>query len=117
MISENKLVQIIADACLEEKAIDVTILDVSEITVLADYFVIASGRSIIQVKSIVDHVEERLREYDIVPTRREGHRQGVWVVLDYGSIILHVFRGEERDYYELENLWGDAREVDIVNID
>jgi len=117
LISDNKMVQLIADACLEEKAIDMVALDVNKLTVVADYFVIASGRNMMQVKSIVDHVEEKLRDYDIIPARREGHTQGVWVVLDFNSVILHVFREEERDYYNLENLWGDAREIAIVGND
>lgn len=111
MLKEDKLAQIIAEACQDEKAQDVVILDVSELTIIADYFIIASGKSTIQVKSIVDYAEATLEEYDISPIRREGHQQGVWAVLDYGSIILHVFRNEEREYYALENLWGDARRV------
>ncbi len=105
----KELVKLMAEACEDEKAIDVTVLNVHELTVLVDYFVIASGRSIIQVKSIVEHVEEVLEENGVVPLRRAGHAEGKWVVLDYGSIMLHVFRQEEREYYDLENLWGDAQ--------
>jgi len=103
------MVKLIAGACEDEKAIDVTVLNVHELTVLVDYFVIASGRSIIQVRSIVEHVEKILEEVGIVPLRRAGHGEGKWVVLDYGSIMVHVFRQEEREYYNLENLWGDAQ--------
>jgi len=114
LLKEDKLVQLIANACLEEKAIDVMILDVKELTVIADYFVIASGRSNVQVKSIADYVEKLLRdEYNVIPTRKEGHQKGLWVVLDYSSVMLHIFRQEEREYYNLENLWGDAEEVAI----
>lgn len=116
MLEDDKMVQIIAEACLDEKAQDVVVLDVSELTVIADYFIIASGKSTIQVNSIVDYVEETLKEYDIHPIRREGHQQGVWVVLDYDFIILHVFRSEERDYYNLENLWGDARRIEFETV-
>jgi len=105
---EMKLAHMIAEACEEEQASDVVILDVKDLTIIADNFVIASGRSVIQVKSIVDHVEEKLKEQGITPLRKEGHQQGTWSVLDYNSTILHVFRQEERDYYELENLWADA---------
>jgi ribosome-associated protein len=110
------LVKLIAEACEDEKAIDITVLNVHDLTVLADYFVIASGRSVIQVKSIVDYVEAMMAEYDIIPIRREGHQEGVWAVLDYGSIILHVFREKEREYYNLENLWGDARQIEIATV-
>lgn len=113
MLKDDKLVQIIAEACLDEKAQNVVILNVGDLTVIADYFVIASAKSTVQVKSIVDYVEASLAEYDIHPSRREGHQEGVWAVLDYSSIILHIFRNEERDYYGLENLWGDARQIAV----
>lgn len=115
MIREDTLVQLIADACLEEKALNLVILDVRDLTVLTDYFVIASGRNFIQVKSIIQNVEETLEQYGIKPIRKEGQQQGVWAVLDYNSTILHVFREEEREYYNLESLWGDAREVSVEN--
>ncbi|MBC7076083.1 MAG: ribosome silencing factor [Syntrophomonadaceae bacterium] len=113
MLKEDKLVRLIADACLEEKAIDVVVLDVKELTIITDYFVIAGGKSVIQVKSIADNVEKKLKENGILPIRKEGYQHGVWVVLDYNSTILHIFRQEEREYYELENLWGDAREIEV----
>ncbi|MEN6326849.1 MAG: ribosome silencing factor [Syntrophomonas sp.] len=113
MITHEKLVQLVADACLDEKANDLTILNVADLTIIADYFVIASGRSTIQVKSIVEHVEEKLKEYGIMPIRKEGLEEGLWGVMDYGSTILHVFREQEREYYKLEDLWGEAREVAI----
>ncbi|MEN6462428.1 MAG: ribosome silencing factor [Syntrophomonas sp.] len=113
MIKEDRLVQMIADAALDGKALDVVILDVRDLTVISDYFVIAGGRSVVQVKSIADMVEEKLAQYDIQPIRREGHEEGKWVVLDYNSTMLHVFRQEEREHYALENLWGEARHVEV----
>ncbi|MDD2511027.1 MAG: ribosome silencing factor [Syntrophomonas sp.] len=113
MLNEEELAQAVAAACLDEKAVDVVILDVSELTIIADYFVIATARSRVQVQSIVELVQERLKEFDISPSRIEGLEQGSWAVMDYSSTILHVFRPEEREYYDLENLWGDAREVDV----
>jgi ribosome-associated protein len=116
LINEDKLVQIIADACLEEKALDVVILEVADLTVIADYFVIAAGRNIIQVKSIADTVEKTLKQYNILPTREDGYQEGTWVVLDYSSTILHIFREEERNFYGLENLWGEAKRAALQNI-
>lgn len=113
MLTMEQMLQHIAEACWNEKALDVVVLDVNHLTVIADYFVIAAGRNILQVKSIAEQVEERLAEAGIKPLRREGHKEGIWVVLDYGSILFHVFRQEEREYYNLENLWGDAREVSV----
>jgi ribosome-associated protein len=112
-LEDEKLAQLIAEACLEEKAFDVLILDVRDLTVISDYFVLASGRNPIQVKSIVETVEKKLLEQDIKPLRREGHQQGLWAVLDYNVVLLHVFRQQEREHYNLENLWGDARQVEV----
>lgn len=112
-MNEQELVQMIAGVCLEEKARDILILNVSELTIIADYFIIASGRTVIQVKALADAVEMKLKEAGIMPLRKDGVVQGVWAVLDYGSVIVHLFRQEERDYYGLENLWGDAREVSV----
>jgi ribosome-associated protein len=115
LIKEDKLVQMIADAALEEQAIDLVILDVNEKTIIADYFVICSGRNLVQIRSIAETVENLLDELGVKVLRKEGHQEGKWIVLDYGSTILHIFRQEERDYYKLENLWADARKVAIEN--
>lgn len=114
MIKEDELVQIIADAVLEEKAFDLVILDVNEKTIIADYFVICSGRNIIQIHSIVENVEKKMKELGVPVLRQEGYQEGKWVVMDFGYVILHIFRQEERDYYKLENLWADARKVSIA---
>lgn len=115
MIEIDKLVQIIADAALEEQAIDLVILDVNEKTIIADYFVICSGRNLVQIRSIAENVEHFLEKLGVNVLRKEGHEEGKWIVLDYGSTILHIFRQEERDYYKLENLWADARKVAVEN--
>lgn len=111
MTKDQELMQMVAEACLDENAQRLTILEVGDLTVLADYFVLASGRSTVHVKSIVEHVEEILGEKGIHPRHRDGTGQGTWCVLDYSSVILHVFRQAEREYYNLEELWRGAREV------
>ncbi len=107
----KQIVQLAVEAALEEKANNIVVLDVHEQTVIADYFVIASGRNFIQVQSIISAIEEKLIKEQINPLRRDGHKEGVWVILDYGSVLVHVFRQEEREFYGLEQLWGDAVEV------
>lgn len=114
MIEDRELMNMIAEACLDEKAQRLVVLEVKDLTVLADYFVITTGRSSIHVKSIVDHVEERLKEQGLIPLHRDGQQQGAWAVLDYNAVILHVFRPEERDYYDLEGLWGGAQRIEIA---
>lgn len=111
------IAEMVVEAALDEKAFDLTVLDVGDITVIADYFVIASGRSVVQIRSIADNVEKKLEEAGIVKIRREGYQQGKWVVLDFGSVIFHVFRQEEREYYNLETLWGDAKKIEYKEED
>ena len=97
----------------EHKATDIKVLSVGNITSIADYFLIASGNSANQVRSLADYVEEALAKEDIHPLRHEGYQSGDWVTLDYGDVMIHVFRRETRDFYDLERLWVDATDVDI----
>lgn len=103
-----------AEAADEQKASDILILDLRGITLIADYFVICSGRSTVQVKSIAERVIERLESRGIVIHHREGLRDGYWVLLDYGSVVVHILRQEEREFYSLERLWGDAPPVELT---
>lgn len=114
MNKEENLMQMITDAALEENAIDLVILDVNELTVIADYFVICNGRNMVQIRSIAENVEKIVKEKEgVLPLHRDGFQEGKWIILDYGSTIFHVFRQEERDYYKLDKLWGDAKEVEV----
>ncbi|MDA8235277.1 MAG: ribosome silencing factor [Clostridia bacterium] len=100
-----------AQAAEDKKGLDVLILDITQISTVADYFVLSTGNSSTQVKAIADHVEEKLTEAGIKPLRREGVREGRWILLDYGDVVVHVFQQEDRAYYNLERLWGDAQVV------
>ena len=88
-------------------------IDVSEQLALTDVFVIVSARTDRQVGAIVDEVEDNLREKGAKPIRREGERDGRWVLLDFGDIVVHVQHDEEREFYELERLWKDCPEIDL----
>jgi ribosome-associated protein len=102
-----------AQAAAAKQAEDIAILDVRELIVITDYFVIASGSTERQVKTIVDEVERVLREvHEVKPVRREGESDARWVLLDYVDFVVHVFADEEREYYDLERLWADAPRVD-----
>ena len=92
----------------DKKANDIVTLDITDMTVIADYFVIASGRSTTQVKALADYVDEKFSELGIEPLRREGVAEGRWVVLDYGSVIVHIFNDETRMFYCLERLWNNG---------
>lgn len=116
-LSPQAVVNIAVPAAEDKKAMDITVLDIHEISVIADYFVICSGRSGTQVQAIVENIQEVLKKNDAITLRREGFREGNWVLLDYGDVIIHVFRESERQFYNLERLWGDAQVVDVpVNI-
>ncbi len=101
----NELIEKIASILYEKKAQDIVALDVSGMTVITDGMVIASGRSALQVKTLADEVEDRLSESGISPLRKEGQQEGRWVVLDYGSVLVHIFHTQEREFYQLERLW------------
>lgn len=92
----------------EKKARDIVIIDLSDKSVIADYFVIASGKSTTAVKSLTDNVDEKLSKEGIEPLRRDGFSEAKWIAVDYGSVILHVFHEETREYYRLERLWIDG---------
>ena len=99
-----------AQALDAKKASDVKVLKVRDLTVLADYFVIAAGTSTTHVKSLAEEVEFRLEQQGVKPLRTEGVDGKSWILLDYGEVIVHVFYPEARSYYDLEHLWADAEE-------
>jgi ribosome-associated protein len=102
-----------AEVALDKKGIDVTILDLSGLTVIADYFVICSGESTTQVRAIAQSIEEELARSGVKPLGVEGVAHRHWILLDYGDFIVHVFEKETRAYYNLEKLWMDAKIIDI----
>ncbi len=91
-----------------KKAEDVRVLHVSHLTIVADYFILASGRSDVHVRSLCDEVEKYLTEKGRQRLRIEGYREGRWIVLDYGDILIHLFHRQEREFYGLERLWVDG---------
>jgi ribosome-associated protein len=100
-----------ARAAAAKQATHVTILDVQGLIVITDYFVIASGQTDRQVKTIVEEVEKSVRDLGEKPVRREGEADSRWVLLDYVDVVVHVFAKEEREYYDLERLWRDAPRI------
>jgi len=100
-----------ARAAAAKQATDVTILDVQGLIVITDYFVICSGQTDRQVKTIVEEVEKAVRDLGERPVRREGEADSRWVLLDYVDVVVHVFAEQEREYYDLERLWRDAPRV------
>lgn len=103
-----------AVAADDRKARDVVILDVRNLTLLADYFVLCSGATTTQVRAISDHIDERLSLVKVKPAHREGGERARWVLLDYGDVVIHVFLEEDRLFYNLERLWGDAPRIPMT---
>ncbi len=99
-----KLIEILDN----KKALDIIAIDVADKTIVADWFVIASGASVIQVKAICDEVLEKYPETGLTLRRKEGYTEGRWIVLDFGCVLLHIFYPEEREYYNIERLWTDG---------
>lgn len=111
----RELALIAAQAAADKKATDVVLLDVSEQLVITDCFMIASAPNERQVEAIVDSVEEKLRAAGVKPVRREGAREGRWVLLDFVDVVVHVQHDEERSFYQLEKLWKDCPRIEFVD--
>ena len=104
---------VVAQAALEKKAYDLIVLEVEHLNSIADYFVIATGRSDVQVQSIARGIEERMHRDGQHALSVEGLRHAHWIVLDYVDVVIHVFYEPARDFYRLENVWSDGREVPL----
>ena len=106
------MARVAADAIYSKKGADIVLLDVEKVFFLSDVFVIATGTSRPHVQALAEHVEERLgQDFTVKPIRVEGQREGEWVLMDYGDIIVHLFQGEPREFYSLERLWGDSGRI------
>ncbi len=108
-----ELVHAAALAAADKLATDLLAFDVSEQLAITDAFLLVSGANDRQVKAIVDEVEDKLREIGSKPIRREGERDGRWVLIDYGEIVVHVQHSEERQFYALERLWRDCPIIEL----
>ena len=115
-MESKELVDIIVDLVQSKKGFDITILDLKELTAMADYFIICSGDANIQVKAIADEVDKKLRKNGIKCYHKEGYNSLNWVLLDYFDVVLHIFKKDAREFYNLEKLWGDAEFTRIENI-
>lgn len=112
-MDNKELVQIIAEACDDKRAEDIIALDMNEVSLVADYFIICHGSTERQVQAIAKGIKEKMDELDVNMGRMEGMEQSRWILLDIGDIVCHIFHKDERSYYNLERLWGDAAEVSL----
>ncbi|MCR4398088.1 MAG: ribosome silencing factor [Firmicutes bacterium] len=106
------LARIAYDAAMEKKAHDVVVLDVTKLTTVADYFVIAGASNKAHVRAVAENIAEKLAENGARLDHVEGRQLSTWILLDFGSVVVHVFRDDERAFYNLERLWGGAKPAD-----
>lgn len=111
-----ELVKEIVGVLDNKKAEKIEVIKISDLTIISDYFVIASTNNTTHVKALVDEVEFKLKERGIMPARIEGYQSANWIVLDYLEVIVHVFYEETRELYNLEKLWADGEVIDINTI-
>ena len=116
MNKSKEMVKIAYDALDEKKAEDISIIDISGVTVIADYFLIASGANPNQVQALVDNVQEKLYKAGYECKQVDGYQGATWILLDYLDIVIHVFSREDRRFYDLERIWRDGRQMDIDEI-
>jgi ribosome-associated protein len=110
-LTSRDIARLVAQAAYDTKADGLTILDLRKLSGFTDFFVIATGRSDRQVQAICDRIDEALAKKKIAPLGIEGYQKGHWVLMDYGSVVAHVFYEEARTFYAIEKLWGDAPRV------
>ena len=115
-MTAKEMVKVAYEALEDKKGEDIRIIEISEISTIADYFIIANGTNTSQVSALVDSVDEKLGKLGIQPKRVEGARSLSWVLMDYGDIIVHVFMKEDRLFYDLERIWKDGKFIDMEEL-
>ncbi len=114
-MERTELMKSIVATLDSKKATDIKSLEITELTAVADYFVIATGTSGTHIRALADEVQDALTKQGVEPRNVEGKSTG-WILLDYGTVVVHVFTPDQRELYSLEHLWGDAKQVDISDL-
>ena len=115
-MTDKEKLELIIKSLDAKRGEDIQAIKIGDLTILADYFVIANGTSTTHTKTLADEVEYQLSQTGTEPARKEGHNGSNWIVLDYSDIIVHVFYKETREFYQLERLWADGEHVDISDM-
>lgn len=116
MMTPKEMAELVVKTLDGKKAHDIKLLHTADVTVLADYFVICTATSTTQIKALADEVEHAIEVAGEEVRHREGYRNGGWVLIDLGCVIVHLFMDETRKFYNLERLWADAEEVDVSSL-
>lgn len=112
----RQLAKTAVSALEDKKALDVRVIDISEVSVLADYFVIAAGNNTHQIQAMADEVEEKMGQSGCAARQVEGYNKAGWVLLDFGDVIVHIFSREDRLMYDLERIWRDGKTIDPADL-
>lgn len=116
MLTPKEIALLAAKALDSKKGLDIKVLETGHLTTLADYFVLCSATSTTQIKALSDVCEKELKEAGEPLHHVEGHRGGIWILLDFSSVVVHIFNEEAREFYDLERLWSDATPVDLSGV-
>ena len=111
------MAKLVIEALEDKKAEDIRIIDISEVSVIADYFIIAAGNNPHQVQALADNVTEALGRAGYEPRQIEGYQTARWILLDYRDVVIHIFHTEDRDFYDLERIWRDGKLIDNKEFD
>lgn len=115
-MDSKQIAKIAFDALEDKKGVNIKIIDISNISILADYFIIAGGTNENQVKALADNVEEELAKADITPKQIEGYNNANWILMDYQDVIIHIFNEQDRLFFDLERIWSDGNEINGADL-
>ena len=115
-LTSREIALVAIEALEDKKGEDIRIIDISEVSILADYFIIASGNNRNQVQALCDNVEEKLGRMGVVQKQIEGYDNGNWILVDYRDIVIHIFDKENRLFYDLERIWRDGKFIEKENL-
>ncbi len=115
-MTEQQKLELIVKILDSKRGEDIQVIKISDLTILADYFVIVNGTSNTHTRALADEVEFQFSQHGIEPERREADTGNTWIILDYGDIIVHAFYKETRDFYKLEGLWADGEQIDVSGL-
>jgi len=112
-VTQEELIKAAVKILDGKKAEDIRVIEIRDLTIIADYFIIADGTSVTQTRALADELEFRIKEMGREPRQVQGNNGSNWIILDYSDVVIHIFYKETRDFYNLERLWSDGRDVDI----
>ncbi len=115
-MDNREILKAVYDAIADKKGENTRIIDISEVSVIADYFIVTNGNNVNQVQAIADSVEEKMLAEGVRLRQTEGYNTAGWILMDFGSIIVHIFSKEDRFFYDLERIWSDGKAVEIEEL-